>query len=63
MQKKQKIEKDIIEYNASIGKSKLFEKANFARMQGNLERMIARQAELKLAQIETIAFYWWKFRF
>jgi len=40
------VEKDIIEYNASIGKSRAFEKANFARMQGNLERMRARQAEL-----------------
>tara|TARA_A100001388_G_scaffold265679_1_gene238073 strand:- start:712 stop:1233 length:522 start_codon:yes stop_codon:yes gene_type:complete len=40
------VEKDIIEYNASIGKSRAFEKANFARMQGSLERMRARQAEL-----------------
>ena len=40
------VEKDIIEYNASIGKSRAFEKANFARMQGNLERMRAKQAEL-----------------
>ena len=40
------VEKDIIEYNASIGKSRAFERANFARMQGNLERMRARQAEL-----------------
>jgi hypothetical protein len=40
------VEKDIIEYNASIGKSRAFEKANFARMQGNLERMRARQVSL-----------------
>jgi|TARA_R100001126_G_scaffold101044_1_gene80610 hypothetical protein len=40
------VEKDIIEYNASIGKTRAFERANFARMQGNLERMRARQAEL-----------------
>jgi tetrahydromethanopterin S-methyltransferase subunit H len=40
------IEKDIIEYNASIGKSRAFEQANFARMQGNLARMEARQAQL-----------------
>ena len=40
------IEKDIIEYNAKIGQSRAFEQANFARMQGNLARMQARQAEL-----------------
>ena len=40
------IEKDIIEYNAKIGQSRAFEQANFARMQGNLARMEARQAEL-----------------
>ena len=40
------VEKDIIEYNASIGKSRAFEQANFARMQGSLARMQARQAEL-----------------
>ena len=39
------IEKDIIEYNAKIGQSRAFEQANFARMQGNLARMQARQAE------------------
>ena len=40
------IEKDIIDYNAKIGQSRAFEQANFARMQGNLARMQARQAEL-----------------
>ena len=39
------VEKDIIEYNAKIGQSRAFEQANFARMQGNLARMEARQAE------------------
>ena len=39
------IEKDIIEYNAKIGQSRAFEQANFARMQGNLARQQARQAE------------------
>ena len=39
------IEKDIIEYNAKIGQSRAFEQANFARMQGNVARMQARQAE------------------
>ena len=40
------VEKDIIDYNAKIGQSRAFEQANFARMQGNLARMQARQAEL-----------------
>lgn len=40
------IEKDIIDYNAKIGQSRAFEQANFARMQGNLARMQARQAEI-----------------
>ena len=40
------VEKDIIEYNASIGKSRAFEKANFARMQGQVARNNARAAEL-----------------
>ena len=39
-------EKDIIDYNAKIGQSRAFEQANFARMQGNLARMQARQAEI-----------------
>jgi tetrahydromethanopterin S-methyltransferase subunit H len=40
------IEKDIIEYNASIGKLRAFEQANFARMQGNVARMEARKIAL-----------------
>ena len=40
------VEKDIIDYNAKIGQSRAFEQANFSRMQGNLARMEARQAEL-----------------
>ena len=40
------IEKDIIDYNAKIGQSRAFEQANFARMQGNLARQQAKQAEL-----------------
>ena len=40
------VEKDIIEYNAKIGQSRAFEQANFARMQGNLARQQARQAEI-----------------
>jgi len=40
------IEKDIIDYNAKIGQSRAFEQANFSRMQGNLARMEARQAQL-----------------
>ena len=40
------VEKDIIEYNAKIGQSRAFEQANFARMQGNLARQQAKQAEL-----------------
>ena len=39
------IEKDIKIYNAKIGQSRAFEQANFARMQGNLARQQARQAE------------------
>ena len=40
------IEKDIIEYNANINKSRKFEEANFARMQGVVARNQARSAEL-----------------
>jgi TolA-binding protein len=40
------IEKDIIEYNAKIGKQRKFEEANFARMQGQVARNQARAAEL-----------------
>jgi hypothetical protein len=36
------LEKDMIEYNAEIGKSQAFEKANFARMQGQLARQQGR---------------------
>ena len=39
------IEKDIIEYNANINKSRKFEEANFARMQGQIARNQARSAE------------------
>jgi len=40
------IEKDIIEYNANINKSRKFEEANFARMSGQVARNQARSAEL-----------------
>ena len=40
------IEKSKMKYDAEIGKARAFEQANFARMQGNLARMEARQAEL-----------------
>ena len=40
------IEKDIIDYNAKINKSRKFEEANFARMQGVVARNQARAAEL-----------------
>lgn len=40
------VERDIINYNAKIGQARAFEQANFARMQGNLARMNARQAEI-----------------
>lgn len=40
------VERDIINYNAKIGQARAFEQANFARMQGNLARMQARQAEI-----------------
>ena len=36
------LEKDIIDYNAKIGKARKFEEANFARMQGNIARQQAR---------------------
>ena len=44
------LEKDIARYNTEIGKSRKFEEANFARIQGNIARQSAR-----LAQIGTIA--------
>jgi len=43
-------EKNIARYNTEIGKSRKFEEANFARIQGNIARQQAR-----LAQIGTIA--------
>jgi hypothetical protein len=33
-------------YDAQIGKARKFEEANFARMQGSLARMQAKQAEI-----------------
>lgn len=40
------IEKDLIEYNANINKSRKFEEANFARMKGNIARQQAKATEL-----------------
>ena len=40
------IEKDMITFNSKVAQSKKMEQANFARMQGQLARMEARQAEL-----------------
>lgn len=40
------IEKNILDYNSKVAQSKKMEQANFARMQGQLARMEARQAEL-----------------
>ena len=40
------IEKDLIEYNANINKSRKFEEANFARMRGNIARQEAKAAEI-----------------
>ena len=40
------IEKDLIEYNANINKSRKFEEANFARMRGNIARQQAKATEL-----------------
>lgn len=40
------VEKNVITYDAQIGKARKFEEANFARMQGNLARMQAKQAEI-----------------
>jgi len=40
------IEKDIITFNSKVAQSKKMEQANFARMQGQLARMEARQVEL-----------------
>ena len=40
------IEKDLIEYNANINKSRKFEEANFARMRGSIARQQAKAAEI-----------------
>jgi hypothetical protein len=40
------IEKDMMEYNSKIGKSRAFEQANFARMQGSLARQQGRAAAI-----------------
>ena len=40
------IEKDLIEYNANINKSRKFEEANFARMRGSIARQQAKATEL-----------------
>ena len=40
------LEKDMISYNAEINKSRKFEEANFARIQGDIARQNARMTEL-----------------
>ena len=40
------IEKDLIEYNANINRSRKFEEANFARMRGSIARQKAKAAEI-----------------
>lgn len=40
------IEKDMIEYNSKINQSRLFEQANFARMQGELAKQEGRAAAI-----------------
>ena len=40
------LEKDMITYNAEINKSRKFEEANFARIQGDIARQNARMTEL-----------------
>ena len=44
------IERDIMKYNAEIGKSQAFEQANFYRIQSNIEKQKSR-----FAQIQTVA--------
>jgi hypothetical protein len=44
--KEAEIEKDLIEYNANINKSRKFEEANFARIRGNIARNNAKAAEI-----------------
>ena len=40
------VEKNVMTYDAQIGKARKFEEANFARMQGSLARLQAKQAEI-----------------
>jgi hypothetical protein len=40
------LQKQVMEYNAKIGQAQKMEEANFARMQGGLARMQAKQAQL-----------------
>jgi len=40
------LEKDMIAYNAEVNKSRKFEEANFARIQGDIARQNARMTEL-----------------
>ena len=40
------IEKDIIEYNAEIGKARKFEEANFARISGEVAKQQAKSQEI-----------------
>ena len=41
------IEKNIMDYNAQIGKVRKFEEANFARIQGNIAKQQSRMAQLQ----------------
>ena len=40
------VEKNVMTYDAQIGKARKFEEANFARMQGSLAKMQAKQVEI-----------------
>jgi chromosome segregation ATPase len=40
------LQKQVMEYNSKIGQAQKMEEANFARMQGGLARMQAKQAQL-----------------
>jgi len=40
------IDKSVMEYNTKVAQSKAMERANFARVQGRLARMEARQAQI-----------------
>ena len=44
--KQAELEKNVISYNAEIGKSRAFEEANFSRIKGNQARSQARMQEL-----------------